>query len=183
MRGPLELVVERLGVGVEVRASRVVLEAGECSARAVEVAVEEDVADHAALARDRVQREEADAGQLLAVGEAIEPAEELVAAADREHRCTALDRSRQLIALRCEVARDQRLLAVLAAADVQQIVRTGLELAADAHRTDVERALDRGLELTPAGGELVVLPTYTAMLELQRIVSERGLVKPYWERT
>jgi UDP-N-acetylmuramyl tripeptide synthase len=48
---------------------------------------------------------------------------------------------------------------------------------------DVERALDRGLELTPAGGELVVLPTYTAMLELQRIVSERGLVKPYWERT
>jgi UDP-N-acetylmuramyl tripeptide synthase len=48
---------------------------------------------------------------------------------------------------------------------------------------DVERALDRGLELTPAGGELVVLPTYTAMLELQRIVSERGLAKPYWERT
>ena len=46
----------------------------------------------------------------------------------------------------------------------------------------LERALDRGLELTPAGGELVVLPTYTAMLELQRIVSERGLVRPYWER-
>ena len=45
------------------------------------------------------------------------------------------------------------------------------------------RALDRGLELTAPGGELVVLPTYTAMLELQRIVSERGLVKPYWERT
>jgi UDP-N-acetylmuramyl tripeptide synthase len=43
-------------------------------------------------------------------------------------------------------------------------------------------ALDRGLELTPAGGELVVLPTYTAMLELQRIVAERGLAKPYWER-
>jgi UDP-N-acetylmuramyl tripeptide synthase len=47
---------------------------------------------------------------------------------------------------------------------------------------DVGRALDRGLELTPAGGELVVLPTYTAMLGLQRIVTERGLVKPYWER-
>ena len=44
-------------------------------------------------------------------------------------------------------------------------------------------ALDRGLELTPPGGELVVLPTYTAMLELQRIVTERGLAKPYWERT
>jgi UDP-N-acetylmuramyl tripeptide synthase len=45
----------------------------------------------------------------------------------------------------------------------------------------LERALDRGLELTPAGGELVVLPTYTAMLALRKIVSERGFVRPYWE--
>jgi UDP-N-acetylmuramyl tripeptide synthase len=44
------------------------------------------------------------------------------------------------------------------------------------------QALDRGLALTPAGGELVVLPTYTAMLELQHIVAERGLAKRYWER-
>jgi lipid II isoglutaminyl synthase (glutamine-hydrolysing) len=47
---------------------------------------------------------------------------------------------------------------------------------------DLARALDRGLALTPDGGELVVLPTYTAMLALQRIVAERGLAKPYWER-
>jgi lipid II isoglutaminyl synthase (glutamine-hydrolysing) len=46
----------------------------------------------------------------------------------------------------------------------------------------LERALDRGLELTPAGAELVLLPTYTAMLALQRIVTERGLARPYWER-
>jgi UDP-N-acetylmuramyl tripeptide synthase len=46
---------------------------------------------------------------------------------------------------------------------------------------DLERALDRGLELTPPGGELAVLPTYTAMLALRRIVSDRGLVRPYWE--
>jgi UDP-N-acetylmuramyl tripeptide synthase len=46
----------------------------------------------------------------------------------------------------------------------------------------LEAALDRGLELTPAGGELVVLPTYTAMLALRRIVVDRGLVRPYWER-
>ena len=45
------------------------------------------------------------------------------------------------------------------------------------------RALDRGLELTAPGEELVVLPTYTAMLELQRIVAERGWSKPYWERS
>jgi hypothetical protein len=47
--------------------------------------------------------------------------------------------------------------------------------------TDLERALDRGLELTPPGGELVVLPTYTAMLALRRITASRGLVRPYWE--
>ena len=46
---------------------------------------------------------------------------------------------------------------------------------------ELDRALDRGLALTPAGGELAVLPTYTAMLALRRIASERGLVKPYWE--
>jgi UDP-N-acetylmuramyl tripeptide synthase len=45
----------------------------------------------------------------------------------------------------------------------------------------LDRALDRGLELTPTGGELVVLPTYTAMLALRRIAADRGLVKPYWE--
>jgi lipid II isoglutaminyl synthase (glutamine-hydrolysing) len=46
----------------------------------------------------------------------------------------------------------------------------------------LERALDRGLELTPAGEELVVLPTYTAMLALRKTVAERGFVRPYWER-
>ena len=45
----------------------------------------------------------------------------------------------------------------------------------------LEDALDRGLELTPAGGELAVLPTYTAMLELRAIATTRGLTRPYWE--
>jgi UDP-N-acetylmuramyl tripeptide synthase len=56
----------------------------------------------------------------------------------------------------------------------------------DASRIVVEQslgaALDRGLAATPDGGELVVLPTYTAMLSLQRLVAERGLAKRYWER-
>jgi len=46
----------------------------------------------------------------------------------------------------------------------------------------LEEALDRGLELTPPGAELAVLPTYTAMLELRAIATERGLTRPYWER-
>ena len=61
-------------------------------------------------------------------------------------------------------------------------VHGGLSEAALEVEPELERALDRGLELTPAGGELVVLPTYTAMLALQRIVTLRGLTRPYWER-
>jgi hypothetical protein len=47
---------------------------------------------------------------------------------------------------------------------------------------DLGRALDRSLALTPPGGELIALPTYTAMLELQKIVAERGYARRYWER-
>jgi UDP-N-acetylmuramyl tripeptide synthase len=47
---------------------------------------------------------------------------------------------------------------------------------------ELAAALDRGLELTPEGGELTVLPTYTAMLELRRIVAARGYTRQYWER-
>jgi lipid II isoglutaminyl synthase (glutamine-hydrolysing) len=43
-------------------------------------------------------------------------------------------------------------------------------------------ALDRGLALTPAGGQLTVLPTYTAMLELRSVVAARGHVSQYWDR-
>ena len=46
---------------------------------------------------------------------------------------------------------------------------------------ELDRALDRGLELTEDGGQLVVLPTYTAMLALRDVVARRGLVQQYWE--
>ena len=46
---------------------------------------------------------------------------------------------------------------------------------------ELEAGLDRALELTPAGGELIALPTYTAMLALRDIVARRGFVRQYWE--
>jgi hypothetical protein len=46
---------------------------------------------------------------------------------------------------------------------------------------ELEDALDRGLELTESREELVVLPTYTAMLALRGILTRRGLVPAYWE--
>jgi UDP-N-acetylmuramyl tripeptide synthase len=48
--------------------------------------------------------------------------------------------------------------------------------------TSLADALDAGLERTPAGGELIVCPTYTAMLELQKLLAERGHADPYWQR-
>jgi lipid II isoglutaminyl synthase (glutamine-hydrolysing) len=59
----------------------------------------------------------------------------------------------------------------------------GLDEDAIEVEPDLAGALDRGLALTPDGGELVVLPTYTAMLGLQRLLAARGLAKPYWERS
>jgi lipid II isoglutaminyl synthase (glutamine-hydrolysing) len=57
----------------------------------------------------------------------------------------------------------------------------GLDAGAIDVVSDLDDALDRGLELTSPGGQLVVLPTYTAMLALRKIVGERGYVRPYWE--
>ncbi|HEV8249943.1 MAG TPA: MurT ligase domain-containing protein, partial [Gaiellaceae bacterium] len=57
----------------------------------------------------------------------------------------------------------------------------GLDAASIDVVSDLDDALDRGLQLTPPGGQLVVLPTYTAMLALRKIVGERGYVRPYWE--
>jgi hypothetical protein len=37
------------------------------------------------------------------------------------------------------------------------------------------------LSLVEAGTDLVVLPTYTAMLSLRGILTERGAVRPYWK--
>ena len=58
----------------------------------------------------------------------------------------------------------------------------GLDRARIEVVTSLEAALDRGLALTPAGGELTVLPTYTAMLALRRTLAERGHVTNYWVR-
>jgi UDP-N-acetylmuramyl tripeptide synthase len=48
-------------------------------------------------------------------------------------------------------------------------------------RPSLEDALDHALGLTAPGSELVVLPTYTAMLALRALVAGRGFARPYWE--
>ena len=45
---------------------------------------------------------------------------------------------------------------------------------------DLADAFDDAVAATPEGGTLFVLPTYTAMLELQELLTERGLTKAFW---
>ena len=120
---------ERLRALVEARDAGVVLETGQRPAHArLELALQQAVADHAPLSGDRVEREDAGTRQLGAASPTVEPAEELVAAADGQHRGAARDRLADRLALRGEIGRDQRLLTILAAADVEQVVLPGAEL-------------------------------------------------------
>jgi hypothetical protein len=42
-------------------------------------------------------------------------------------------------------------------------------------------AIDAALGGVPAGEELFVLPTYTAMLDLRAELVRRGYLAPFWE--
>ncbi len=46
---------------------------------------------------------------------------------------------------------------------------------------DLERAFDLAFQALPPSGRLYVLPTYTALLALRRILHRRGHVKGFWE--
>src|SRR5205085_12612695 len=115
---------ERLRSPVEMRAAGVVLEAGEHPPDpGFELALEQDVADHAPLTGDRLEREEADAREVDAVEVAVRTAEQLVAAADSE-QCRAVgDRRQHVLGLGGQILRDKCLLTILTAADAQQVLR------------------------------------------------------------
>jgi UDP-N-acetylmuramyl tripeptide synthase len=46
---------------------------------------------------------------------------------------------------------------------------------------DREEAIRAALDATPSGETLYVLPTYTAMLEIRKTLSELGYTHPFWE--
>ncbi len=48
-------------------------------------------------------------------------------------------------------------------------------------QSDLERALDAAVEALPPGGQLYILPTYTALLGLRSVLHRRGYVKGFWE--
>jgi UDP-N-acetylmuramyl tripeptide synthase len=55
------------------------------------------------------------------------------------------------------------------------------DLAVGAVIPEREKAIRAALEATPAGETLYVLPTYTAMLEIRKTLSELGYTHPFWE--
>ena len=109
----------------------------------IELALEQHVTDHPPIARDGVQRQHTRARQLLARAVAVEAAEQLVAAAHGQGRGARRDGIRDSRAASSEIGGDQRLLAILTAADVEEIDLAGVGVA----RLD---RLDLELKATPA---------------------------------
>ncbi len=128
-----------LRAGIEPRPAGVVLEARERSPHAgLELALEQDVPDHPPVPRDRVEGEDAHTWELRSAEVAIRPAEQLVPAAHGQQGGAVRERLVDALALVREVGGDERLLAVLAAADVEQVVLPGSQRLAHRHGTHLQ---------------------------------------------
>ena len=128
-----EHAAERVLVRSEVGAPAVVLEAGDHARPGAEVGLDRAVADQplAGLA-DGAQVHEAHARELLAL-HLVGVAEQLVAAAHGEHHGAAVGRAVEGVALRLgHVVGHGGLVAVLAAAHVEEVVRVRVERLAEA---------------------------------------------------
>jgi hypothetical protein len=69
------------------------------------------------------------------------------------------------------------------AADIAlRLKYAGVEPQRIAIEPGLAAAFDATLAGAGPGGRAYLLPTYTPLLELQGIVAERGLARPYWER-
>ena len=136
---------ERRRAVVEQRSAGVVLESGDHRRGAVaEVGFEQHVTDQPLLAGERLVREDSCARHPRAVAAAVAAPEQLIAAADGEHGRAGLDGPPQVVAPRREVGGDERLLAILAAADVDEVVRPRLERVTGLDARHLERVPSQG---------------------------------------
>ena len=126
-----------------------VLEPGQRLARPR--AVEQHVADHAPVAGHRLQRQEADPGQLVPGDVPIRPSEQLIAPADGKDSCSARYRLVQGVRLRDQVVRDERLLTILAAADVEEVDLAAPHRLVEADRPNCQFVATQGSSLREHG--------------------------------
>ena len=117
--------------------------------------------------------------------EAAVPApEELVAAADRQHRGTAGDRLPQLLRLRGHVLGNQELLAVLPAADVEEVVGARPQRLAHADRLHLEPVAaplgppGQDRDVPAVGVDVEVVRIQMADADVHAARSQYGRVKP-----
>jgi len=59
----------------------------------------------------------------------------------------------------------------------------GFDMDAITVEPDPADALDHALELVPTDGTLRILPTYTAMLDLRQVLTDRGHTAAYWDQS
>ena len=104
----------------------------------LELALEQDVADHARVAGDGVEGEDADPREVGPVEIAVRAAEELVAAAHREQRRARRHRLTHTARFREQVLCNERLFAVLPAADVEEVVLARFQRVADGDGSHLE---------------------------------------------
>src|SRR4029077_7212702 len=133
---------------------------------------------------DRVDRQQPNARQLVTALVAIEVTEELIAAAHRQRRGSALDRLVQGGAQRCQSRRDQLLLAVLAAAHVEEVVLAGAHAVVRAERPHLELVpppggpLRQNGDVAAVGVDVQVVREEVADDEPHAASSQYGLTKP-----
>ena len=112
---------QRLDVRAEPSCARRGSRTRPCALHAVEAAVDQHVADDAGVAGDGLQVDEAGAEDLVALVAEVAVAEQLVAAADREQRRALGQRLADRRHLAAQLVGHQHLVAVLAAADEDDV--------------------------------------------------------------
>ena len=145
----------------------------------VELALDQHVADQANISGHRVQRKDAGTGLLAPRAVTVVAAEQLVAAADGEQDRAAGHGLGQRRAAAGEIGCDEGLLAVLPAADVEEI-RVGRRRVAEADLTDVEvdpapqRPAREHREIAPIGVDVEVLGIQVRQDDLHATRSQYG---------
>lgn len=136
---PVHDATERFGAWIEQRAAHVILEARQRLAlSSIELALEQDVADHPPAACDRLVRKETRARHEHTVATAIPAPEKLIAAANGQQGGACGHRFGKRLSLRRQIGRDERLFAVLPSAHVEEVVCAWAELVAEPDRFHLE---------------------------------------------
>ena len=146
--------------------------------------LEQHVADQAPVPGDRFEREDAGARHQRAVAAAIAAPEQLVAAAYGEECGPRLDGSAESSATGGEIGRDERLLAILPAADVDQVERRRVQLVTRLDSGHLEgmtaqrRAADEDCDVAAVGIDVEIVRIEVGDADPHGPSSQYGRARP-----